>query len=98
MPSIKTIPNPFNPITTIEFELPDKSLVSLKIFNILGEEVTALVNQELAAGKYRFQWDSRKAASGTYYYRLEAGKYHETRKMIFCLFSFLLMSEWEGIL
>ena len=75
-------PNPFNPTTTVEFDLPDKSLVSLKIFNILGEEVAALVNQELAAGKYRFQWDSRKAASGAYFYRLKAGKYCETRKMI----------------
>jgi len=75
-------PNPFNPSTTIEFDLPSKSLVSLKIFNILGEEVTTLVNEELTAGKYRFNWDSRKAASGTYFYRLETGNYLETRKMI----------------
>ncbi len=75
-------PNPFNPGTTIEFDLPTKTFVSLKIFNVLGEEITTLVDNELAAGNYRFSWDSQKIASGIYFYRLETLGYVVNRKMI----------------
>ncbi len=83
-------PNPFNPTTTIEFDLPKTSDVTLKIFNILGEEVATLVYKRLSAGSYSYEW-SRPAgmASGVYLYRLsvgsltgEAGEYVETRKMV----------------
>ncbi len=83
-------PNPFNPSTTIEFNLPKTSQVSLKIFNILGEEVATLVSDRLTAGSYSYEW-SRPAgmASGVFLYRLSVGSlsgeaegFVETRKMI----------------
>jgi hypothetical protein len=75
-------PNPFNPSTTIEFDLPKTSEVSLKIFNILGEDVATLVSDRLSTGSYSYKWKARNIASGVYLYRLEAGEYIETRKMI----------------
>ena len=75
-------PNPFNPTTTLEFDLPKTSQVSLKIFNILGEEVATLVSDKLSAGSYAYEWDASKYASGVYLYRLKAGDYVETRKMV----------------
>lgn len=76
-------PNPFNPSTTIEFDLPKASEVTLKIFNILGEEVVTLVSDRLTAGNYSYEWFMTSGmASGVYLYRLEAGEYVETRKML----------------
>lgn len=75
-------PNPFNPGTTIEFNIPAKTFVSLKIFNLLGEEIATLVENEIAAGNHRFHWDSKKTASGIYFYRLETLGYVANRKMI----------------
>jgi len=79
----QNFPNPFNPTTTIEFNLPKTSEVTLKVFNILGEEVTTLVSDRLSAGSYSCEWSRTSGiASGIYLYRLEAGDYIETRKMI----------------
>ena len=75
-------PNPFNPTTTIEFDLPKTSEVTLKIFNILGEEVVTLVSDRLSTGSYSYDWDASNLASGVYLYRLQAGDYVETRKMV----------------
>jgi hypothetical protein len=75
-------PNPFNPSTTITFDLPRTDEVILKVFNILGEEVATLVSDRLNAGSYSYDWDASQMASGVYLYRLEAGEYIETRKMI----------------
>ncbi|MBN2367349.1 MAG: T9SS type A sorting domain-containing protein [Calditrichaeota bacterium] len=75
-------PNPFNPSTTIKFDLPKTSKVSLKIFNIIGEEVATLVSDRLSAGSYSYDWDASNLASGVYLYRLQAGDYVETKKMI----------------
>jgi predicted GH43/DUF377 family glycosyl hydrolase len=75
-------PNPFNPTTTIEFDLPKTVQVSLKVFNILGEEVITLVSDRLSAGSYSYDWDASNLASGVYLYRLQAGDYVETRKMV----------------
>jgi hypothetical protein len=75
-------PNPFNPSTTIEFDLPKTSEVTLKIFNILGEEVATLVSNRLSAGSYSYEWDASNLASGVYLYKLQAGDYVEKRKMI----------------
>jgi hypothetical protein len=77
-------PNPFNPSTNIEFQIPKSKFVTLKIINILGEEVATLVSDRLTAGGYSYEW-SRPAgiASGVYLYRLEAGDYIKIRKMIF---------------
>jgi len=75
-------PNPFNPSTTIKFDLPSASKVTLKIFNILGEEVGTLISAALLSGSHEYQWDATGLASGVYLYRLEAEGFVETRKMI----------------
>jgi hypothetical protein len=76
-------PNPFNPTTTIEFALPYSGFVTLKIYNILGEEVATLVSKKLSAGKYKYDWDASSVASGVYLYRLEAGNnFRKTKKLI----------------
>jgi len=74
-------PNPFNPSTTISFYLPKNSEVTLKIFNIIGEEVSTLIATSLPSGSYTYQWDASGMASGVYLYRLEAEGYVEIRKM-----------------
>ena len=75
-------PNPFNPNTTINFEIPKTSKVTLKVFNILGEEVATLVSDRLTAGSYSYNWDASNLTSGVYLYRLETGDFVETKKMI----------------
>jgi hypothetical protein len=75
-------PNPFNPTTAIEFNLPRSSEVTLKIFNLLGEEVTTLLSAFLPAGSHVYEWDASDLASGIYLYRLQAGDYVETRKTV----------------
>jgi len=75
-------PNPFNPTTTIEFSLPRTEFVTLKIFNILGEEVDVLVSKKLPPGKYKHEWDARELASGVYLYRIQAGDFVKSRKMV----------------
>ena len=75
-------PNPFNPSTTIEFDLPKSSEVSLKVYNILGEEVATLLSGSLLSGSHSVEWDASNLASGVYLYRLQAGDYVETRKMV----------------
>jgi len=75
-------PNPFNPETTIEFSLPEKSEVTLKIYNILGSEAVTLVNEQLIAGTYKYNWNATGFASGIYFYKISAGKYIFTKKLI----------------
>ena len=75
-------PNPFNPSTTISFSLPNKEFVTLKIYDALGKEITTLVNEELNAGSYKNDWNAGNLSSGIYFYRLQAGKYSETKKLI----------------
>ena len=75
-------PNPFNPSTTISFLLPSKSFVSLKIFDLLGREVATLVSEEMLVGSYSQQWNASNMSSGIYFYRLQAGSFTETKKLI----------------
>ena len=75
-------PNPFNPSTTIQFGLPNASYVTLKIYNILGQEVATLINEKRDAGQYSVQWNAHGLASGVYFYRLSAGNYIETKKLL----------------
>lgn len=74
-------PNPFNPTTTIAYSLPGTELVSLKVFNLLGQEVATIVNEVKDAGSYTVTFDAAGLASGTYVYRLQAGNFVETRKL-----------------
>ncbi|MEJ2052374.1 MAG: T9SS type A sorting domain-containing protein [Calditrichaceae bacterium] len=74
-------PNPFNPSTEIQFAIPENRKVSLKIFNVLGQQVADLVNKELPAGNYKFTWNPQDLSSGLYFYILQAGKFKEVKKM-----------------
>jgi hypothetical protein len=75
-------PNPFNPSTTISFSVPSKSFVTLRVFDNLGREMSTLVAEELSVGIYSRHWDAANVPSGIYFYRLQAGEYLESRKMI----------------
>ncbi len=75
-------PNPFNPSTTISFLLPSKSFVSLKIFDLLGREAATIVSEEMSVGSYSRQWNAANMSSGIYFYRLQAGSFIETKKLI----------------
>jgi len=68
----QNFPNPFNPITYIEFDLPRGCMVNLQIFNLLGKEMDILVSEQLPAGRYTFEWNAAPYASGVYIYRLQA--------------------------
>ncbi|MEZ4388129.1 MAG: S8 family serine peptidase [Candidatus Krumholzibacteriia bacterium] len=74
-------PNPFNPMTTISFALPTESRVRLQIFDVRGRLVQMLADGTMPAGRHEVQWDARRAASGVYFYRLDANGFSETRKM-----------------
>ena len=80
-------PNPFNPSTQVKFDLPQRSEVDLTVYNVLGQEVTTLVHETMAAGSYTADWDGTSrtgspVASGVYFYRLSAGDFTETKKMM----------------
>ncbi len=76
-------PNPFNPSTTISYALPKATHVSLNVYNTLGEAVGELVNEEKPAGAYAVRWDAINLPSGIYFYRLKAGEFAQTRKMVY---------------
>jgi hypothetical protein len=78
----QNFPNPFNPSTVIKYSLQVKSQVQLDVFNALGEEVKQLVNEVKEAGQYSIEFNASNLPSGTYLYRLQAGDYVETKKMI----------------
>ena len=75
-------PNPFNPTTTINYSLKDNSQVSLKIFNTLGEEIKTLVNEIKPAGNFQVEFDASELPSGVYIYRMQAGDFVSTKKML----------------
>ncbi len=80
-------PNPFNPSTKIKFEIPgqardDNALVTLKVYDVLGNEITTLVNEDKPAGEYEVEFDGRDLTSGIYFYQLQAGALVKTKKMI----------------
>jgi hypothetical protein len=75
-------PNPFNPSTTIKFELPRTSQVSLTVYDILGRVVSVLVNERRDAGVHEVKCDAVGLASGVYFYRLVAGSFVQTCKMV----------------
>ena len=75
-------PNPFNPNTTIEFSIPESEFVTLKVYNILGEEVATLVSERLTTGQYKYDMDASALASGVYLYRIKAGEFQQIKKMV----------------
>jgi hypothetical protein len=86
LPKIFTLkqnyPNPFNPSTNIEFSISKTEFVTLKIYNLLGQEVTTLVLDKLTPGNYKYTWDAADFASGIYYYKIQASDFVQTKKLI----------------
>ena len=75
-------PNPFNPTTQIDFALPEASDVRLEIFNVIGQRVSVLVNEQRTAGYHNVMFDASSLASGVYFYRIQAGSFVKTQKMM----------------
>lgn len=80
-------PNPFNPSTEIKFSLPSTEKVNLKVYDLLGNLVKEMVNEKLNPGQYNYQWTGTNqhgngVSAGMYFYRIQAGKYNSTKKMV----------------
>jgi len=76
-------PNPFNPVTSIKFQVPEVSLVTLKVYDLIGKEVAVLVNEVKQPGNYQISFDGKNLASGIYFYKMSAGNFSSVRKMNF---------------
>jgi len=75
-------PNPFNPTTTIKYQIPEISFVTIIVYDVLGSEVATLVNEEKPVGNYEVEFNAASLPSGIYFYRLQAGSFVETKKMV----------------
>ena len=75
-------PNPFNPVTQIKFDIAKQGLTKLKIFDVLGREITTLVNDVKTPGSYIVDFDASKLASGVYFYRFESGTFMKVKRMV----------------
>ncbi len=75
-------PNPFNPTTTIQYQIPELSFVKLKVYDVLGNEILTLVNEEKPAGNYKLNWNATNIPSGVYFYKIKAGSFVVTKKMV----------------
>jgi hypothetical protein len=75
-------PNPFNPTTTINYSIPVTCFVSLKVFDVLGNEMTTLVNEEKLRGSYKVNFNAASMTSGVYFYQIQAGSFTDTKKLL----------------
>jgi len=75
-------PNPFNPITTISYQIPTDGFVTLKVYDVLGKEVASLINEQKTSGRYDVQFDGSNLSSGIYFYKISAGNYTDTKKLM----------------
>jgi hypothetical protein len=75
-------PNPFNPATTVSVDIAKESFVSLKVYNLLGQEIATLANGTLQPGSYQYRFDASRLPSGMYVYQLRAGDFVQSRKMM----------------
>jgi len=75
-------PNPFNPTTKISYQIPERSFITIKVYDVLGSEVATLVNGEKPAGSYEVEFDAESLPSSIYFYQLQAGSFVETKKMV----------------
>lgn len=78
----QNFPNPFNPSTTIRYAIPQTGFVTIRVYDILGREVAAFVNEEKPVGSYEIEFNASTLSSGVYFYTLQAGEFVETRKMM----------------
>jgi len=78
----QNFPNPFNPSTTIHYAIKERSSVELVLYDVLGRKVEVLINEEQDAGYYKAKFNAGRLASGIYFYRIQAGSFVETKKMI----------------
>jgi hypothetical protein len=79
---LQSYPNPFNPTATIEYHVPVSGFVKLSVYNILGREITLLVNENKSVGNHRVTFDASGLSGGVYFYRMQAGQFQETRKLV----------------
>ncbi|MBE0571547.1 MAG: T9SS type A sorting domain-containing protein [Ignavibacteriaceae bacterium] len=75
-------PNPFNPTTSIQYAIGSRQFVTIKVYDVLGNEIATLVNEEKPAGEYEVEFDAVGLPSGVYFYQLKSGSFTETKKMI----------------
>jgi hypothetical protein len=75
-------PNPFNPTTTIQYSVPEKSMITLSVYNVIGQEIAVLVNEEKEVGTYNIEFNAANLTSGIYIYKLQSKHFTETRKMV----------------
>jgi hypothetical protein len=78
----QNFPNPFNPTTTIRYAIPEDNFVSIKLYDVLGNEVITLVNEQQQAGRYEMLFNASSIASGVYYYQITSGNFNQTRKLV----------------
>lgn len=78
----QNFPNPFNPSTLIKYQVPEKSFVSIKVYDLLGMELATLVNEDKSAGSYEVNFDASQLSSGFYIYSIKAGNFTSTKKMM----------------
>jgi hypothetical protein len=79
---MQNYPNPFNPVTNIQYQIAEKQLVTLKIYDVIGNEIAVLINEVKDAGTYNVEFNADRFSSGVYYYTLKAGSFTSTKKMI----------------
>ena len=79
---IQNYPNPFNPTTKISYEVPKRTFVRLQIFNILGQLIQTLVDEEKQPGTFNVSWNAGNVPNGVYFYRINAGNFVDTKKMV----------------
>lgn len=75
-------PNPFNPTTKIKYQIPELSIVTIKVYDVLGNDIASLVNEEKFTGNYEVEFNASNLTSGIYFYQLKAGDFVETKKMV----------------
>ena len=89
-------PNPFNPSTTIKYHIPELSFVTLKVYDVLGNEIATLINEKKSIGSFDIKFDATGLPSGIYFYRLRVGSFVETKKMVLPSLKFTTRNFGEG--
>ena len=78
----QNFPHPFNPVTLIKYDIPRTGLVTITLYDVLGKEISKLVNESVKPGRYEITWDGKNFASGSYFYKIVSGDFTDIKKMI----------------